>query len=207
MIDLTKYALAPTYDVYVNRETMALLKRKSRNRKGDITEDELVPLKLYVSFNGYIKFDDYRTNHKICISYIYADAFPDRVQGWEDHIADFVTYSELDHLHGHDTIESNYPENLRWTSVRVNRSRTSRTVDLSHVDEKRKNYLLQHREYMRNRRATDREWLEAERRKDAERKLKRYYETKSLCQQQANELNAQMELLCKKSGSDTRKTK
>ena len=206
MIDLTKYAHAPTYDVYVNRETMALLKRKNRHRKGDITEDELVPLKLYVSFNGYIRFNDFRTNSKICISYIYADAFPEQVGRFQDHLDDFISFCELDHINGHTTIESNWPSNLEWSTPRLNRARTSRRIDLSTVDEKRRNRLLQHREHMRKKR-TDREYVAQERLKDAARKLKKYHETKSLCKQQANDLNAQMELLCKKSGSDTQKSK
>ena len=205
MIDSTKFAHASTYDVYVNRETMALFKRKSRNRKGDITEDELVPLKLYVSFNGYIKFNDYRTNGKICISYIYADAFPEQVGRFQDHLDDFISFCELDHINGHTTIESNFPSNLEWSTPRLNRARTSRRIDLSTVDEKRRKRLLQHRDHMRKKR-TDKEYVAQERIKDAERKLKKYYETKPLRQQQANEINAQMELLCKKSGSDNPKT-
>ena len=56
MINSEKYAYSPIYDVYVSRETMGLLKRNSRNRKGEIDESELVPVKLYTTFNGYIKF-------------------------------------------------------------------------------------------------------------------------------------------------------
>lgn len=204
MIDSKKFAHASTYDVYVNRETMALFKRKSRNRKGDITEDELVPLKLYVSFNGYIRFTDYRTSKQTCISYIYADAFPDQVGRFQDHLDDFVSFCELDHINGHTTIESNFPSNLEWSTPRLNRARTSRRIDLSTVDEKRRKRLLQHRDHMRQKRA-DKEYVTQERIKDAERKRNKYYETKSLRQQQAKDLNAQMELLCKKSGSATQK--
>lgn len=191
MIDKAKYAYAPTYDLYINRETMIVYKRNSRRRKTEITEDELVPLKLTVNHAGYIKFYDYLHRNLLGIQYAYADAFPDRVQGWEDHLADFVTYSEIDHLHGHDTLESNYPENLRWTSRRVNRARTSQTIDISVLDDNEKQKVLKSRERARRLRE-DKEWLANKRERDAEYRRRKYQETKLLRKQQTEALNAQI---------------
>ena len=191
MIDKEKFAYAPTYDLYINRTTMIVYKRCNRHRKSEITEDELIPLSLMVIHNGYFTF--YSTLHRkvVGLQYAYADAFPDRVHGWEDRLADFVTYSELDHLHGHDTLESNFPENLRWTSRRVNRARTSQTIDLSTVDEKRKARLLKNREYLREYRK-DPEHLRVKRERDAEYRRRKYQETKELRKQQTAELNAKI---------------
>ena len=185
MIDKSKFAYAPTYDLYINRETMIVYKRCNRRRKTEITEDELIPLNLRVFHNGYFKFYDYRTGNA------YADAFPERVQGWADHMADFITYSELDHLHGHETLESNFPEHLRWTSRRVNRARTSQTVDLSTVDEKRKEQLIKDRERFRRYRE-DKKWLKKKRARDAEYRRRKYAETKELRKRQTEELNAKI---------------
>lgn len=191
MIDKEKYAYSPTYDLYIHRETMIVYKRCNRRRKTEITEDELVPLKLRVTHNGYFKFYDYRTGLPVGLQYAYADAFPARVQGWEDHMADFITYSELDHLYGHETLESNFPEHLRWTSRRVNRARTSQTVDLSTVDEKRKAQLIKDRERFRRYRE-DKKWLKKKRERDAEYRRRKYAETKELRKQQTEELNAKI---------------
>lgn len=191
MIDKTRFAYCPTYDLYINRETMIVYKRCNRRRKNEITEDELVPLKLRVKHNGYFEFNDFRTGHPVGVQYAYADGFPERVQGWQDHMADFITYSELDHLHGHDTLESNFPENLRWTSSRVNRARTSQTVDLSTVDEKRKAQLIKDRERFRRYRE-DKKWLKKKRERDAEYRRRKYHETKELRKQQTEELNAKI---------------
>jgi hypothetical protein len=191
MIDKSRFAYCPTYDLYIHRETMIVYKRCNRARKTEITEEELVPLKLRVVHNGYYTFSDYRTGKQTGIQYAYADAFPDRVQGWEDHLADFITYSELDHLHGHDTLESNFPEHLRWTSSRVNRARTSQTVDLSTVDEKRKKQLIKDRERFRRYRE-DKKWLKRKRARDAEYRRRKYAETKEMRKRQTEELNAKI---------------
>lgn len=191
MIDKTRFAYCPTYDLYINRETMIVFKRCNRRRKTEITEEELIPLSLRVTHNGYYKFCDTLHNKVVGVQYAYADAFPDRVQGWEDRLADFVTYSELDHLHGHDTLESNYPENLRWTSRRVNRARTSQTIDLSTVDEKRKKQLIKDRERFRRYRE-DKKWLKKKRARDAEYRRRKYAETKELRKRQTEELNAKI---------------
>ena len=191
MINKSRFAYCPTYDLYINRETMIIFKRCNRRRKSEITEDELVPLKLRVRHNGYFVFNDFRTGKPVGIQYAYADAFPERVQGWQDHMADFITYSELDHLHGHDTLESNFPEHLRWTSRRVNRARTSQTVDLSTVDEKRKKQLLKDRERFRRYRE-DKKWLKKKRERDAEYRRRKYAETKDMRKRQTEELNAKI---------------
>jgi hypothetical protein len=191
MIDKEKYAYAPTYDLYVNRKTMIVYKRCNRRRKTEITEDELIPLNLRVIHNGYFKFYSSIHHNYVGVQYAYADAFPERVQGWQDHMADFITYSELDHLEGHDTLESNFPEHLRWTSRRVNRARTSQTVDLSTVDEKRKAQLLKDRERFRRYRE-DKKWLKKKRERDAEYRRRKYHETKELRKQQTEELNAKI---------------
>lgn len=191
MIDKDKYAYAPTYDLYVNRETMIVYKRCNRHRKSEITEDELIPLTLRVFHNGYFMFYSSIHHNYVGLQYAYADAYPDRVNGWEDHMADFLNYNELDHLHGHDTLESNFPENLRWTSRKVNRARTSRTVDLSTVDEKRRDSLLKKRERQRRYRE-DKKWLKQKRERDAEYRRRKYHETKELRKQQTAELNAKI---------------
>ena len=191
MINKEKYAYAPTYDLYINRETMIVYKRCSRRRKTEITEDELVPVKLSVNHAGYIKFHDYVRRNLLGIQYAYADAFPERVQGWEDHMADFVTYSELDHLHGHETLESNFPEHLRWTSRRVNRARTSQRIDISVLDEKEKQKVLKWRERERRLRE-NKEWLAKKRERDAEYRRRKYHETKLLRKKQTDELNARI---------------
>jgi hypothetical protein len=191
MIDKEKYAYAPTYDLYIHRETMIVYKRCNRRRKTEITEDELIPLNLRVFHNGYFMFYSSLHHNHVGVQYAYADAFPDRVQGWQDHMADFLTYNELDHLHGHDTLESNFPENLRWTSSRVNRARTSKTVDLSTVDEKRKKQLLKRRERQRRYRE-DKKWLKKKRERDAAYRRRKYAETKEMRKRQTEELNAKI---------------
>lgn len=193
MISKEKFAYAPTYDLYIDRATMVVFKRKSRLRKTEIQEYELVPLRLRVMHNGYFTFQDSVHGGSRCvgIQYAYADAFPERVNGWEDHLADFVTYSELDHLHGHDTLESNFPENLRWTSVRVNRARTSQLIDVTTLDEKERAHILKRREYERERRK-DPEITKKRRIQQAEYRRRKYAENKDIRKQQTEALNAEI---------------
>lgn len=190
MISKETYAYAPTYDIYINRETMLPYKRCNRGRKTEIQEDELVLVRLYITHNGYIKF--YTGNsgkpRLVGVQYAYADAFPDCVQGWQDHLDDFVTFCELDHLHGHTTLESNFPEHLRWSSVRVNRARTSRRVDESQLDEKQLARLHKKREYERKR-SQDSEYVKARRKQQAEYRRRKYAEYKSQRAQEALDLN------------------
>lgn len=211
MINREIYAYAPTYDLYINRKTMIVYKRNNRGRKSEIQEDELVPLRLSVNHNGYYKFSDTIRNKTVGVQYAYADAFPDKVQGFEDHLADFTTFKELDHLHGHDSLESNFPWNLRWTSTKINRARTSQSIDLTLLDDKKREAVLKRRERHRKYRE-DPEWLANKRQHDAEYRRMRYAETKSLRKQQSDALNeriammdAEYQSLCKKSGSVTQK--
>lgn len=198
MINSEKYAYSPIYDVYVSRETMGLLKRKSRKRKGEIDESELVPVKLYTTFNGYIKF--HNKGRLVGIQYIYADAFPDKVGRYQDHLDDFVSFCELDHINGHTTLESNFPDNLEWSTPRLNRARTSRRVDRSQVSDAHLKRLERQREYYMKCRE-DKEWVAERRRKDAERKRRYNDERKEQNKLHSAEVNIQMELLCKKSDS------
>ena len=204
MINPEKYAYSPIYDIYVSRDTMGLLKRKSRKRKGEIDESELVPVKLYTTFNGYIKF-----HHKGClvgIQYIYADAFPEQVGRYQDHLDDFVSFCELDHINGHTTIESNFPSNLEWSTPRLNRARTSRRVDLSQVSDAHRKRLERQSKYYKKCRE-DKEWVAEHRKKDAERKRRYHEENTERNKLLSATVNLQMELLCKKSGSGNPKTK
>lgn len=188
MISKELYAHSPIYDIYINRETMLPYKRCNRGRKTEIQEDELVLVKLYIAHNGYIRFYDHTQAKHVGIQYAYADAFPDRVQGWQDHLDDPFTYCEIDHLNGHTTLESNFPEHLRWSSVRVNRARTSQRVDESQLDEKQLKRLYKRREYDRMRRQ-DPQITKARRKQQAEYRRRKYAETKSQRNQETVALN------------------
>jgi hypothetical protein len=192
MISKELYAHSPIYDIYINRETMLPYKRCNRGRKTEIQEDELVLVRLFITHNGYIKFDARISGNKnkrlLGIQYVYADAFPDRVQGWQDHLDDPFTYCELDHLNGHTTLESNFPEHLRWSSVRVNRARTSRRVDESQLDEKQLKRLYKRREYDRKR-FKNPEIMAGRRKQQAEYRRRKYAEYKSQRKQETDDLN------------------
>lgn len=188
MISKDKYAHSPIYDIYINRETMLPYKRCNRGRKTEIQEDELVLVKLYIAHNGYIRFYDHTQAKHVGIQYAYADAFPDRVQGWQDHLDDPFTYCEIDHLNGHTTLESNFPEHLRWSSVRVNRARTSQRVDESQLDEKQLKRLYKRREYDRKR-SQDAEIVKARRKQQAEYRRRKYAEYKAQRKQETVDLN------------------
>lgn len=128
MIQNPNLVYSAQFDLYVDKTTMVIYKRNNRHRKTEITDGELIPLPLICSHNKYIRFWDYKTTKMVCISYVFADVFPDRVGDNYLHLLDPQTFSELDHRnHVHDTYESNFPENLRWTSPTVNRADTSRT--------------------------------------------------------------------------------
>lgn len=200
MIDTTKYAYSALYDIYVARDTMLLYKRNNRRRKTEIKEDELVLVKLGINTGNYITFNDTIHRNRTGIWHVFADAYPERVTNYADHLADVVTFSELDHLDGHDTYESNFPENLRWSSRRVNRARTSRTLDVSSMTDKQRDRVLKKRKQSYDN-WFDPTKIDEHRRKDAERKRKYYAETKSLRKQQADELNAKLaELAAKTKG-------
>lgn len=177
MITNPNLVYSAQFDLYVDQTTMVIYKRNNRHRKTEITDSELIPLPLICSHNKYIQFRDFRTSRMVCISYVFADAFPDRVGDNYLHLLDPQTFSELDHRnHVHDTYESNFPENLRWTSPTVNRADTSRTkYTQKDIDEKTAKRLKRNREkYARmkqdpKRLARNREiWAAYKRRKYAE---------------------------------------
>ena len=188
MISNEKYAYSKKYDVYVDRSTRVIYKRNSRRRKTEIKESELVPVKLTYKFDRYIQCN-VKGSKKKGIYHVFADAFPDLVKGADLHDLDPETYCELDHInHIHDTYESNFPENLRWTSARVNRALTSRTKSLSEMDDKERERILKHRETSYNR-WFDPEKIEHNRKLDRERKRRYRDSTKSLRKQESAELN------------------
>ena len=191
-IENTRLRYSSKYDVYVDVDTMVIYKRCSRNRKTEITDSELVPLRLWIKYNGYIMFHDSLTNHSHGVYYIYADTFPELVQHSEMHELDPDTYCELDHVnHVHDTIESNYPQNLRWVSPRINRADTSRRV-ITPADEKHLATLVRRRQRYQERKQ-DPEWLANSRKKDAERKRRYYYERKDAMLAKQEAVNAEMQ--------------
>lgn len=205
-MSIEDYFHSESYDVYVDRTTRAIMKRCNRGRKGKPTEDELVPLKLNnCNYGGYPRFRQPKTKKTLCISYIYAEAFPTLVQNWDDHLREPDVYCELDHINGiHDTIESNYPENLRWSTATANRGRKRTNKDISQLSEKERTQILKRRERYRKRRE-DPEWVTKERRRDAENKLRYYYEHKEERKQQTARLNEELAKLAAKSLSKPEK--
>lgn len=188
----TRLRYSPTYDVYVDVDTMVIFKRCNRRRKTEITDAELVPLRLETSFNGYLQFRDSFSHRNRGVYYIYADAFPELVGGSDLHQMDPETYSEIDHInHIHDTLESNFPSNLRWVSRKINRADTSRRVSEPENDSHARSlsyckaYYYEHRQ--------DPEWMEKRRKKDAERKRKKYYERKAQSKAHQDAINAEMQ--------------
>ena len=184
-----------TYDVYVDQTTLVIYKRKSRNRKTEITDEELVLLPLRMNDNRYIVFNDYcRRNIPTCISYIFADVFPDRVGDYYLHMLDPETFSELDHRdHVHDTYESNFPECLRWTSATINRADTSRTrYTDKDIDDKTAHRLKSRRDYY-HKAKQDPEKLAKLRSQWAETKRRRYAKAKDQMKQWSADVNAEMQ--------------
>ena len=175
---------------------MVIYKRNNRHRKTEINDDELVPVKLDIKFNGYIFTSGAYCNGRtktVGIWRIFADAMPERVHCWENHQADPENFSELDHVEGHVRYEDNFPSNLRWTTPRLNRARTSRTRNIFAEDmtEKERQKILRERQYYHDHKQ-DPEWLKAERKRWAEQKRRKYHENKELRRQQAAELNEQI---------------
>ena len=117
------------YDIYVQRSTRLFYKRCNRGRKTEITEDELVLMEKY-SFNptDYIQLR-IGIDGKVCsdcVSYVFAEAFPELVGNAELHEKYPYLYTELNHKdHVHNTWESNYPERLEWLPASINRADTS----------------------------------------------------------------------------------
>lgn len=190
-IENTRLRYSPTYDVYVDVDTMVIYKRCNRKRKTEITDAELVPAKLTVQYNEYIDIYDSLSRSNVGIYRMYADAFPELVEGSDLHQMDPETYCELDHKnHVHDTIESNYPQNLRWVSPRINRADTSRRV-ITPDGEKHLKKLIRERQRYQERKQ-DPEWLKITRAKDADRKRKYYYERKESMKTRQEAINAEM---------------
>lgn len=189
-IDPEKYTHSKKYDIYFDLTTRLPYKRVNRNRKSEITEEELVPVKLYVAYDGYIKFKS--SGGKIVGIYhafADADAYKSLVGRYKDHDADTDTFSELNHKNGvHNTYESNFPENLEWTSARVNRAMTCRTRSLADMDEAKRAKVIKDRDRTRLRRM-DPEYREKERAADRARKKRYRDERKPLRQKQSAELN------------------
>lgn len=177
MIENQNLVYSAQFDLYVDQTSMVIYKRNNRNRKTEITDGELIPLPLRCSHNKYIQFRDYKTGSNVCISYVFADAFPERVGNHELHLLDPETFSELDHVyHVHDTYESNFPECMRWTSATVNRADTSRTrYTDKDLDEKTAKRLKKSRDwYAKSKQDPEKlaklreQWAAAKRRKYAE---------------------------------------
>lgn len=183
------------YDIYVQRSTRTFWKRCHRGRKTEITEDELVLMdKFDYSTTDYIRVGtkiDGCKRRNVCISYVFAEAFPELVGNAYLHALDPETLCEINHKsHVHNTWESNYPENLEWTTPRINRADTSkRVVD---ADEKRAERLRKQREYNRKRRSNP-ELLAKQRAWEADYRRKQYHETKPLRKQQAEQLAEQLQ--------------
>lgn len=185
------YAYSPLYDCYVDRVSMVIYKRNNRQRKTEIQESELVPIKLSVNYNGYIMTYATPLHKTVGIWRIYADAFPESVHCYNLHLADPVTFCEIDHCEkGHLTIESNYPENLRWTTPKLNRAFRSNTLDVASPDmtEKERERIMKNRERVRKYRE---EHIDELRKQDAARKRKYYHERKGLRRQQSIDINIQ----------------
>lgn len=196
MIENKNMIYSPTYDCYVDSSTMLIYKRSNRGRKSEITDDELVLVKLRVKYNGYILCNTAYTdgrNKTVGIWRIFADVFPEQIHGWEYHQADPDNFCELDHVNGHETYESNFPSNLSWTTPRINRARTNRTKNIfaDGVTEAERNKILKKRKYYHDHK-NDPEWMARKRKSDADRKKAKYKETKELRRKQSAELNEQI---------------
>lgn len=201
MINNPNMIYSPTYDRYVDSSTMVIFKRQNCNRKSEITDAELIPIKLTVRYNGYIstKVCQGGKTQDVGIWRIFADAFPEQVHCWENHEADPDNFTEIDHINGHESYESNFPSNLRWTTPRLNRARTTRTKDIfaDGVTEAERNKILQRRKYYHDHK-NDPEWMERKRKSDAAGKRAKYYETQALRRQQADQLNEQIRQLAER---------
>lgn len=186
-------AYSPLYDVYVDRNTHVIYKRNNRHRKSEITDDELVLVKLYVKYNDYIEIVG-NANHRqyrVGIHRVYADACPELIENHELHELDPETYCEIDHKsHVHNTLDSNWCDNLRWVSPRINRADTCRRVTKPE-DEKHLKRLIYHRNHYAEKK-NDPEWIAKRRAKDAERKRKYHHANKDKRNAEADLLNAQM---------------
>ena len=198
------YIHVAKYDIYVSRSTRLLYKRCNRGRKTEITDDELVLMDNFLySTTEYIKLR-LKVGGKTCndcVSYVFAEAFPELVGNADLHEKYPYLYTELNHKnHTHNTWESNYPENLEWQIPCINRADTSRNVEKNSPDDKR----LRQSKRLKNwyqKKKQDPEWLDSKRKRDAANKRRLYHETKSLRKSQEAALAEQL-LLRKQQADD-----
>lgn len=184
------------YDIYVQRSTRTFWKRCNRGRKTEITEDELVLMdKFRFSPTEYIRLN-MQINGKMChdcISYVFAEAYPELVGNADLHAKYPYLYTELNHKnHVHNTWESNFPECMEWLPVSVNRADTSRNVEKNNPDDTRLRHSKRLKDWYQKKKQ-DPEWVNMRRKHQAERNRKKYHETKSLRKQQAEQLAAQLQ--------------
>lgn len=175
------------YDIYVQRSTRTLWKRCHRGRKTEITEDELVLMeKFLVTSDEYIRLKLW-VNGKMsndCISYVFAEAFPELVGNADLHAKYPYLYTELNHKnHVHNTWESNYPECMEWLPASINRADTSRNVEKNNPDDTRLRHSRRMKDWYQKKKK-DTEWLDRKRKYDAARRRKLYHETRLLRKQQ-----------------------
>jgi hypothetical protein len=190
------YIYVAKYDIYVSRSTRLFYKRCNRGRKTEITDDELVLMdKFFFSTTEYIRLQ-LKLGGKTCadcISYVFAEAFPELVGNADLHAKYPYLYTELNHKgHKHDTWESNYPECLEWQIPSINRADTSRNVEKNNPDDKRLRRSKQQKDWYQKKKQ-DPEWLAKHRQSSAEHTRRRYHVTKSLRVQQAEQLAEQLQ--------------
>ena len=198
------YIYVAKYDIYVSRSTRMFYKRCHRGRKTEITEDELVLMGNFMySTTEYIKLRLW-VGGKVCsdcISYVFAEAFPERVGNADLHAKYPYLYTELNHKnHVHNTWESNYPENLEWQIPSINRADISTNVEKNSPDEKRLRRSKYQKDYYQKKKQEP-EWLEKHRQRDAANKRRMYHETRSLRKSQEAALAEQL-LLRKQQADD-----
>jgi len=192
------YIYVAKYDIYVSRSDRTFWKRCNRNRKTEITDDELVLMdKFTYTTNGYIqtqlRVPGEPRKRGIGIYYVFAEAYPELVGNADLHAKYPYLYNELNHKsHKTEGWSDNYPENLEWLPTSINRADTSVNVEKNNPDEKR----LRASRYMKDwyqKKKQDPEWLEKFRKKSAESQRKRYYRFREQRKQQELDLTAQLQ--------------
>lgn len=173
----------PEFDVYVDKRNYTIWQRNRRRKPQP--DEELTLAKISVTTCGYPKVNCYcyGTPKLVGVYRIIATRFVER---------DDMFLDEVDHIDGNPF--NNDPSNLRWTTTSANRARTSRTKNLSELDDDEREKVLRKREYTRERRKNP-DILAKKRAHDAEYRRKQYYANRPLRQQQAAELNAEMQRL------------
>lgn len=171
------------YDMYVQRSTRLFYKRCNRSRKTEITEDELVLMdKFTYTTNGYIQFG-YK-DKQIGVYYAFAEAFPELVGNAELHEKYPFLYTELNHKnYKHESWEDNFPENLEWQIMSINRADTRANVEKNNPDDKRLKESRRAKEWYQKKKQ-DPEWYANFRKKSAEAQHKRYLRLRPMRKQQ-----------------------